>query len=51
MSRPIIVCDRLSKQYNLGATRDKGILSGMPPTLREVIAQAAGRRQHPAGGP
>ena len=39
MSRPIIVCDRLSKQYNLGATRDKGILSGMPPTLREAITR------------
>jgi lipopolysaccharide transport system ATP-binding protein len=38
MKRPIIICDRLSKQYRLGANRHKGIASGMPPSLRDAIS-------------
>jgi lipopolysaccharide transport system ATP-binding protein len=38
MSRPIIICDRLSKQYQLGANRHDGGESGMPPSLRDAIS-------------
>src|SRR5579883_1858136 len=38
MSRPIIVCDRLSKKYNLGAGRGRGS-NGRPPSLRESISE------------
>jgi lipopolysaccharide transport system ATP-binding protein len=38
MSRPIIICDRLSKQYNLGMHRGKGGISGAPPSLRDAIS-------------
>jgi lipopolysaccharide transport system ATP-binding protein len=38
MSRPIIICDQLSKQYNLGVRRGKGGMSGAPPSLRDTIS-------------
>jgi lipopolysaccharide transport system ATP-binding protein len=38
MSRSIIICDRLSKRYNLGVHRSKGGMSGSPPSLRETIS-------------
>ena len=45
MSRPIIVCDRLSKQYNLGATAGQGASPACRPRCaRPSPAQAAGRR-------
>jgi lipopolysaccharide transport system ATP-binding protein len=37
MSRPIILCDRLSKRYNLGAHRGKGMFNS-PPSLREAVS-------------
>jgi lipopolysaccharide transport system ATP-binding protein len=58
MSRPVIICDRLSKRYNLGGSRGKGP-SGGPPSLRETISERlraardllAGRRDgSPRGG-
>jgi lipopolysaccharide transport system ATP-binding protein len=38
MSRPIIICDRLSKHYNLVMHRGKGGISGAPPSLRDTIS-------------
>src|SRR5262249_52891939 len=36
MSRPVIICDRLSKRYRLGRN---GMPGGGPPSLREVLSQ------------
>ena len=38
MSRPIIVCDQLSKSYRLGAKRTRGVQGGGGSTLREALA-------------
>ena len=38
MSRPIIICDQLSKQYNLGVNRGNGSRAHGPPLLRDTIA-------------
>jgi lipopolysaccharide transport system ATP-binding protein len=59
MTTPIIICDGLSKQYNLGIARGKGLISGTPPSLREAIslqargalASLTGRRREPEKGP
>jgi lipopolysaccharide transport system ATP-binding protein len=38
MSRPVIVCDQLSKRYQLGAHPHRGIEQG-PPPLREAVSR------------
>jgi lipopolysaccharide transport system ATP-binding protein len=50
MSRPIVTCDRLSKRYNLGTNRDRGLLSGAPPSLREVVSQRLRAARQALGG-
>ena len=40
MSRPIIVCDRISKYYNLGANQQKGPWRGATHTLRDAVSDA-----------
>ncbi len=37
MSRPIVTCDRLSKQYRLGMSGGNGMAAG-PPSLRDTIS-------------
>jgi homopolymeric O-antigen transport system ATP-binding protein len=38
MSRPVIICDQLSKQYRLGAHRQRKLQNG-PPDLREAVSR------------
>jgi lipopolysaccharide transport system ATP-binding protein len=40
MSRPIIVCDRISKHYKLGSGKKKGLFLGADHTLSEAVKGA-----------
>ena len=40
MSRPIIVCDRISKYYKLGSSKKKGLFLGADHTLSEAVKGA-----------
>jgi lipopolysaccharide transport system ATP-binding protein len=40
MSRPIIICDKISKTYRLGAKKKKGIHGGVSYTLRDALTNS-----------
>jgi lipopolysaccharide transport system ATP-binding protein len=50
MSRAIITCDRLSKRYDLGASRDRALYGDEPPSLREVVSQGLRAARQALGG-
>ena len=42
MSRPIIVCDQISKHYKLGSSKKKGLWTGADHTLSDTVKNAVG---------